>query len=140
MFRTHREKITYLFFGVLTTAVSILSFAAFSWLFAPIMAAGWALNAANLLSVLLAVTFAYATNRRYVFLSKSRGRAAAKEAASFFAGRFITMLADLLLMNILVSVLGVWDLAAKCAVTVLVIVLNYIIAKRWVFQKGEAEA
>lgn len=131
----HREAIAYLFFGGLTTLVSILSFAALSRLLTLFLSDVLALNIANLLSLLISITFAYVTNRRYVFQSKAKGRAVYAEVAAFFAGRTFTLLLDMGLMNLLVTVWHVWDIGAKGMVTLMVILLNYLIAKRWVFKK-----
>ncbi len=134
-YHTHREAINYLFFGVLTTLVSIGSYAGLSRLFFLLaLNQNTAMLSANFLSLITSITFAYITNRRYVFQSKARGRAIWAEMASFYLGRAVTLVLDMLLMSLLVSVLGVWDLLAKTLVTVLVILLNYVIAKLFVFR------
>jgi len=133
---SHKEAIAYLIFGGLTTLVGILCYAGLSRIFVRFMDSKAAMNAANLLSILTAILFAYATNRRYVFLSRTKGRAALAEFVSFFMGRAFTLVLDMALMNLLVLALHVWDIAAKVAVNILVIVLNYVIAKRFVFRKG----
>ena len=137
LYHSHREMIAYLFFGALTTAVSILSYALLSRLFALMMRRNFAVYGANFLSILLSVTFAYITNRRYVFQSKASGRDVIKEMASFYLGRAVTMVLDMALMALLVSALHVWDLLAKALVTVVVIALNYIISKLFVFKTKE---
>jgi putative flippase GtrA len=137
LLKAHREEVAYLFFGALTTVVSIASFALLSRLFQAMMTPGAALNAANFLSLIISVAFAYVTNRRFVFRSRSRGKAVLSEMATFFAGRTFTVVLDMVLMNLLVTGLGLWDLGAKTLVTVVVIILNYVIAKRWVFKKQE---
>jgi len=134
LYHAHREAITYVFFGGLTTLVSILSYAGLSRMFIPIMGEKLAMNIANLLAILLSITFAYVTNRRYVFLSKAKGRGILSEMASFYMGRAVTLILDMLLMNVLVSMLGMGDLLAKTLVTVVVVVLNYVIAKLFVFR------
>ncbi len=131
----HRETVTYLIFGGLTTLISVVCYAVLSRLFIRFLSPGLAMNGANLLSLIISITFAYVTNRRYVFFSKAKGRAIYAEMLAFFLGRTFTLLLDMALMNLLVSVLHVWDLGAKSMVTLLVILLNYVIAKRWVFQK-----
>ncbi len=134
LYHRHREMIAYLFFGALTTIVSILSYALLSRLFALMMRQPWAMYSANFLSILLSVTFAYITNRRYVFQSKAHDRAIWVEMASFYLGRAVTMVLDMALMALLVTVLHIWDLLAKSLVTVIVILLNYIISKLFVFK------
>ena len=74
----------YIFFGGLTTVVSIGSFALCNTVFA--------INEliANAISWILAVAFAYITNRIWVFNSNATGKALIKEIIAFFGGRITT--------------------------------------------------
>jgi putative flippase GtrA len=135
LYNRHREAICYLFFGALTTIVSIASYAALSRLFLLFMEKNAAIYGANLLSILISITFAYVTNRRYVFLSRAKGKALWAEMASFYLGRGITLLLDMALMAFFISGLHIWDLLAKTAVTVVVIFVNYVISKYIVFRR-----
>ena len=130
-YQKYKEPLLYLFFGGLTTLLSIFLY----WLFAhplglpPLMA--------NVISWVLCVAFAYVTNRTWVFEGKARGaRGILREAASFTAGRLATLGLEELILWLGIAVLGVNDLIVKIAAQVLTIVGNYIISKFLVFKKG----
>jgi putative flippase GtrA len=97
-------------------------------------------SSAVALAWICAVTFAFVTNKRWVFKSKEKGKKAAKEAAAFFAARVFTLLADLLLMFLLVDLSGreggFYELGARIGVSGVVLVLNYIFSKIFVFRKN----
>lgn len=143
--RREREKISYLFFGALTTLVN---FVAYALLDARGLPTGWATGIATALSIL----FAYVTNRIWVFRSRTRGVAAWREFASFVLCRLGTLLIDMAVMLLGVDVLGVrlfsdaaavwlrftaldlWRYGVKLFSNVVVIVLNYVFSKLWIFR------
>ena len=96
IFKKHWEVISYLIFGVLTTLLNILLYALFSRLFGYTAANSWG----NVLDNILCILFAYATNRAFVFNSKTRGRAMAKEFGAFVTCRLGTMVLDAAIMMI----------------------------------------
>lgn len=134
LFRTYREIIMYLIVGGLTTVVSLAVYYGCVLTFLdpgdPVQ-----LQAANIISWLVAVTFAYFTNRRYVFESESSH--ILKEATSFYGSRVTTLLLDMACMFLMVSVCGISDKIAKLVVQVLVTIGNYILSKFFVFKKNE---
>ena len=91
------------------------------------------LQAANIISWIAAVTFAYFTNRIFVFESKNRNMI--REAGSFFLSRISTLLMDMAIMFVAVTLLGMNDKIAKLIVQVIVTIANYVISKFFVFQK-----
>ena len=95
-FKKHWEVISYLIFGVLTTLLNILLYALFNNLFGYTAANSWG----NVLDNILCILFAYATNRAFVFNSKTRGRAMAKEFGAFVTCRLGTMVLDAAIMMI----------------------------------------
>ena len=95
-FKKHWEVISYLIFGVLTTLLNILLYALFNRLFGYTAANSWG----NVLDNILCILFAYATNRAFVFNSKTRGRAMAKEFGAFVTCRLGTMVLDAAIMMI----------------------------------------
>lgn len=123
----NREKLLYLFFGFLTTVVSILVF----WLFNTPLGMNELL--ANALSWMIAVTFAFVTNRKWVF--KPEGGDKTVQFFSFTAGRVATLLLEEAIIYVLATRAGIDPLAVKTASTVLVIILNYFISKVLVFKK-----
>ena len=93
-FKKHWEVLSYLIFGVLTTLLNILLYALFSRLFGYTAANSWG----NVLDNALCILFAYCTNRAFVFRSKTRGRAMAKEFGAFVTCRLGTMVLDAVIM------------------------------------------
>jgi putative flippase GtrA len=89
----------------------------------------------NVISWICAVIFAYVTNRTWVFSDKAHGtKAVARECAAFFAGRFLTLVIENILLNLSVETLGMREIAAKIVVSVVTIILNYVISKLFVFK------
>ena len=95
-FKKHWEVLSYLIFGVLTTLLNILLYALFNRLFGYTAANSWG----NVLDNILCILFAYATNRAFVFRSKTQGKAMAKEFAAFVSCRLGTLVLDAAIMMI----------------------------------------
>ena len=93
-FKKHWEVLSYLIFGVLTTLLNIVLYALFSQLFGYTVANSWG----NVLDNALCILFAYATNRAFVFRSKTTGKAMAKEFGTFVTCRLGTMVLDAVIM------------------------------------------
>ena len=130
LYRKYKEPLLYLFFGGLTTLLSIFLY----WLFAHPL--GLTPLVANAISWILSVAFAYGTNRTWVFKDKARDPwGIAREAGAFTLGRLATLGMEELILWLGISVLGVNDLAVKIIAQVLVIVGNYVISKFLVFKK-----
>lgn len=132
VYKAHKEIINYLIVGGWTTVVSLTVYYGCVLTFLdpqnPVQ-----LQAANVISWIAAVTFAYFTNRKYVFESKNSG--VLKEAASFYASRGASLLLDMGCMFLMVTVCGISDKIAKLVVQVIVTVVNYILSKFLVFRK-----
>ena len=124
-----REVFFYLVFGVLTTLVNIVSFAILTRL----LSAGTVLS--NVIAWFLSVLFAYVTNRIWVFQSKDGN--VFREAAAFFSGRIGTGVLDTVVMFITVDLLGWNDMVMKVISNIIVVILNYIISKFFVFKGGK---
>ena len=131
LFNKYKEVIMYLIFGVLTTIVSLVSYYLLTiTIFNPDNAI--LLQVANVLSWIISVLFAYITNRKYVFESKNNN--ILKEVSSFFGSRLITLLFDMLIMFVGVTLLNGDDKLIKVISQVIVIVSNYIFSKLFVFK------
>ncbi len=128
-----REIISYLIVGVLTTFVSlgVYYLCSFTFLDArnPVQ-----LQLANIISWVCAVAFAYVTNRIFVFESKSSK--IGREITSFVASRVGTLLMDMGIMFVTVTLMGMDDKIAKLLVQVVVTVGNYVLSKWFVFNKN----
>ena len=129
----YRELILYVFFGGCTTLINIVVYFIcrqwFSMAVVPADVAAW----------VLAVVFAYVTNKLFVFEIKSwRPRLIIKEAAEFFTARVVSLGVDVVLLYVTVEVLGWWELPMKIIANVVVIVINYIFSKWIIFRKDAA--
>ncbi len=131
------EVFRYLFFGGLTTVVSIGSYAVFSYaLSADGKISVFGVQLANVFSWILAVAFAYITNKLFVFESKSFKLDVIKtEAASFAAARLFSLGVEARWLFVL-TYLGVNDKIAKISGQFFVVILNYIFSKLFIFKKG----
>jgi putative flippase GtrA len=127
LFKKYSEIIKYLIFGVLTTMVSIGVYALFTKVF------NINYMVSNCFSWVISVLFAYITNRIFVFESKSDDIII--EMYQFFKYRIVSFLIDVLLMYIFVELINIDDMISKVVVQVVVIVLNYVFSKLFVFKK-----
>lgn len=121
----------YLFFGGLTTLVSLVLFLSF---FRFCHLSAWA---SNLIAWWPSVVFAWWTNRLWVFDAPKRLPfwSLLKELSSFTLSRILTGILDVLLIGLTVDCLGWHDLLMKILVGVLIVVLNYLASKLIVFKK-----
>ena len=94
--KKHWEVLSYLIFGVLTTLLNIVLYALFNRLFGYEAANSWG----NVLDNVLCILFAYATNRAFVFRSKTRGKAAFSEFGKFVTCRLGTLVLDAVIMMV----------------------------------------
>ena len=140
LYKKYEEIINYLVVGGLTTIVAIGSKLL---LLATILdqTNGLELQIAEIISWLLAVTFAYVTNRIFVFKSKTSGSKCAREIFNFFKGRIATQLIQMFIMWFFVTFLkldsNVWVFVFTLVCQVMQIVLNYVISRLLVFKKDK---
>ena len=132
LFNKYREIIMYLIFGVLTTIVSL---AVYYILVYTILNPDNAiqLQLANIISWIAGVAFAYFTNRSVVFQSTNKNKL--KEAGSFVLARVVTLVMDMIIMFVGVTLLNGNDKILKLISQVIVIVSNYVFSKLFVFKK-----
>ena len=131
-----REQISYLFFGVMTTGVNWVVYAVLMLL------PGVNVEVANAVAGVVAILFAYVTNRIFVFESTSRNKKdIMMEFLRFLGGRAVTFVIEvvgvpgLYYLGLNQGLLGVEGAWAKIIVSVVVIVLNYVFSKLFVFKK-----
>jgi len=132
LYLNYKEVINYLIFGVLTTIVSLVVYYISVYTFLDPENA-LQLQIANVISWIAGVTFAYFTNRKYVFESKTKNKV--KEAGKFVFARLTTLILDMLIMWLGVTILHLNDKVFKLIAQVLVIVSNYVLSKVFVFKK-----
>ena len=132
LYNKYREIIMYLIFGILTTVVSLVTYYLLVYtILSPDKAVE--LQMANIISWIVSVTFAYLTNRGIVFKSDNKNKL--KEATSFVASRIATLIIDMLIMFIGVTLFHGNDKIIKLISQVVVIMSNYVFSKLFVFKK-----
>ena len=130
LMKKYQSFIAYAVFGVFTTIVNIVTY---SFCYQQI---GLSNTLSNVLAWVLAVTFAYLTNKVWVFDSKSwQWQVLRKEIPAFISCRLATGAMDLVIMFVCVDLLGLHAMLMKLLSNVLVIILNYIFSKLVIFKK-----
>ena len=150
--KNKKEIIMYIVFGILTTLVSWGTYILFEKALKSVF---WA----NLLSWICAVSFAYITNKLWVFESKSFDfKTLIKEIPSFVVSRGITGVFEIAFvpllakwgfdnpffslakaMKITADVFYTDGIFSKISVAIIVVILNYIFSKLIVFKKAGEE-
>lgn len=135
LYTKYKEVINYLIFGVLTTVVSLAT--KYLLLFTILDAEnGVQLQIAVIISWIVACTFAYITNRIWVFESKSKE--VIKEAIKFYVSRLATLGLEMLIMFIFVTALGLntrmWVIVWTIFAQVVIVIGNYVLSKLIVFK------
>ncbi len=139
-----KELILYLIFGILTTLVNFIAF----WLIGLCLGEGLYL-VTNVIAWAIAVAFAYATNKLFVFEARSFSPAVlAKEIPEFVLARALSLGIEELGLWLLVSVIGLGSLnfslfsislngqmIAKIILAVIVVILNYFFSKFVIFKR-----
>lgn len=132
LLKKYRDVLLYLIFGALTTLVNIVAYAAFTRLL------GMGEMGSNVWAWALSVLFAYVTNKLWVFENRDFGaRHLAREFGSFVAARLFSGALDMGIMWLFVTQLACPDLVVKIASNAVVIALNYLFSKWWIF-RGKA--
>ncbi len=133
-YKKHKEVLLYLFFGGLAFIVSIVSF------FLLIKYAALNELIANVLSWIITVTFAYLTNRIWVFdAATDNKKELLNQIWKFYSGRIVTLVIEEAILLVFISWLGMNSMVVKIIAQVIVIVLNYVISKLFVFTKEDKE-
>lgn len=130
LMKKYKSFIAYAVFGAFTTIVNIVTYNVcyYKWEFSNTLS--------NIIAWVLAVTFAYLTNKVWVFDSKSWAwTVLRKEVPAFISCRLATGVMDLIIMFVCVDLLGWHALLMKLISNVLVIILNYVFSKLVIFKK-----
>jgi putative flippase GtrA len=124
------DVLSYLFFGVMTTVVNYL-------VYLPLYnGMGMSATAANAVAWVVAVAFAYLTNKPFVFRSNDWSmKTVVPELTKFVSCRIGSGLAETLIILVTVDILGWNGNIWKLITSVLVVVLNYVASKLFIFKK-----
>lgn len=123
--KKYEEVIRYIIAGVLTTIISIISYNLFRNI-------NIDYKISTILSWILAVIFAYFINKIFVFKKKNND---IKEFINFVFARIISLIIEFISMLIMVDLISINDRLSKLMVQIIVLVLNYIFSKFFVFKK-----
>ncbi len=124
------ELISYAIFGVATTVVSMVVYGVCNSVFE------MHYLISNIISWVIAVAFAYITNKMFVFKTRGMGFAQLKrEITLFVSARLASLGIEELGLFILIGLIGWGEILAKLVMQVVVIVLNYIFSKLVIFKK-----
>ena len=166
LFQKYRELIMYLIFGVLTTVIGFSTYTAIM-LFAE-HGLGVPMNdktapdylaayiSAQVIHWIVAVLFAFFTNRAWVFTDADRSASSMPRQLLLFSGsRLISLLLDIVVTYGCIHLLSLWiddafpptilgfpltaEILAKILASVLVIIANYIFSKLLVFKKKHTD-
>ncbi len=133
-YQKHRQVIAYFTYGALTSLVNIVLYA----VFVPILG----ITLSNTIAWFGAVVFAFVTNKLFVFNSKKwRTKNTLKEAGKFLGARIFSGILEIVLPTVLFYIgldydlFGIEGFLAKIIVSVIVIILNYVLSKTFIFRK-----
>lgn len=130
LIKKYWDVLSYLFFGVLTTVVNYI-------VYLPIYnLAGLSAALSNAIAWVVAVAFAYLTNKPFVFRSHDwSAKTVIPELTKFVSCRVASGLAETLILLVSVDLLGWNGNIWKLITSVLVVVMNYFASKLLVFKK-----
>lgn len=133
--RKNKQLLLYLFFGICTTAINTICYGVLHEFLCvdniPSTILAW----------LVAVVFAFITNKIFVFESKRANVSdKLKEFLSFFGCRILTGVLDIVIMAIAVDRMKWNSLIWKLISNIVVTTINYFASKFWIFgYKGDAK-
>ena len=133
IYRRHREGISYLFWGVVTT---VINYAAY---FLCTRALGIHYLASDVIAWIVSVVFAYVVNKLFVFRKKDwAARVVAKEFLQFVSGRVASGVLEFIIMAVFIDSLGCPDAIVKIVANVVVVIVNYFFSKFLVFREKKS--
>ena len=129
IFKNMKQLVLYGIFGVLTTIINIVAY----WL---VRKFDISITMSAAIAWLVAVFFAYWSNRKYVFESTNTSVISILfEAIYFFACRIATGIFDVAFMYLFADILAFNEVITKVVANIIVIVLNYIASKLFIFRE-----
>ena len=123
-----KEAVRYLFWGVMTVLINYFSYL--------LLKQFLVYQIANLFSILITKVFAYCTNKKFVFQTKTTFKEQIYEIIRYILGRGFTGVVDFVGLIFLVNVLAMDDRVGKMVMIVVTTVLNYFLGKIFVFRNN----
>jgi len=130
LFRKHKEIVLYLFFGGATTVINFIFYAIASF---GLGLAAWLSTA---IAWVFAVSFAFVTNKIFVFESKVKDKSGiALEFSLFISARIASGAISAAIMYVLVDRMAFNEIAIFILCQIFVIIFNYVASKWLIFNK-----
>ena len=128
-YNKYKEGLLYLFFGGCSTLINILTFFICRQLELSIFVS-------NIIAWTTAVIFAFITNKLIVFDSKNMDKKVVmKETIGFFIARVISLGIDMGIIHLMIDVMKIHEIISKIVSNIVVIIVNYIFSKMFIFKK-----
>ncbi|MBO4369295.1 MAG: GtrA family protein [Desulfovibrio sp.] len=127
--KKNRELIAYGIFGVLTTLINYIVYAICLELL------HYSYLTSNTIAWIIAVLFAFITNKHYVFRSLNWDFSTAfRECWQFVSARIFSLILESILLWICIDCFHINELITKIFTNALVILVNYLISKLYIFK------
>lgn len=132
LFYKYKSQVLYLFFGGLSTLLNIIIF----FILNTVISINYQVS--NVIAWIVVVIFAYITNKIWVFESKTNSKGELiKETISFLTARIITLVIEFILLYLFIEKFLMLEILAKIIINAIVIVLNYIFSKLFIFNASD---
>ncbi|MBD5119260.1 MAG: GtrA family protein [Clostridiales bacterium] len=129
LLRKHRELISYLFWGVMTTVVNYTAYTLLTEVMHIYYLTG------TVIAWAVSVLFAYFVNKLFVFRSRDWAwRVALRELWQMVAARLFSLGLEMVIMWFFVDTLQCNHLVVKLAANVVVVIVNYVLSKFIIFK------
>lgn len=126
-----QEIIRYTFWGIMSAVLNV-------GLFQGLVMFGADYRISNVVTLIVVRVFCYVTNKWFVFKTPYEGLMPfLKEMISFVIARGFTFLLDFVGLMLLVEVLQMNKFVGKCFMAVVVVIVNYVLSKKFVFRRGK---
>ena len=132
-YEKHLEGMRYLAFGFFSTVINIVTFKLCKM-------AGIGTIISNVIAWVVAVVFAYLTNKAIVFESKTESiKSLFKEFTSFIGARVFTLVVETIFLKVVIDMLGYNEILMKIISNIIVIILNFIFSKLFIFNRDKSK-
>ncbi len=136
LIKKYKDILLYIIFGIATTVVNFTVYTIFVKFLSQDM------TFSNFISWVVSVSFAFVTNKVFVFSSTSfKAKVLFKEMSTFYVSRIITGIIEIVFPTVLFNIglnselFGIKGFWAKAIVNVVIIILNYVFSMLFVFKK-----
>ena len=130
LLRKHRELVSYVFWGVMTTVVNYVTYTLLT------EAAHIYYLTSTVIAWAISVLFAYFVNKLFVFQSRDWAwQVALRELWQMVAARLFSLGLEMAIMWFFVDTLHCNHLVVKLAANVVVVIVNYVLSKFIIFKQ-----